>query len=239
MRQSQPLIILFISLFIFSSTYAQLGIIKDPDGFCNVRADASNQSKIEDTLTNGRFVFHLQDEEATKNNWLLVDYHKGKDHRTGYIHKSRIVFLKDLTAFKEITVKDTLLKLELNDMQITIKSGTFVKAGRKITDKTPTGEYRHIVSIDGKTPWGNDGRMPRTEYKSIQFKSGVQTLTFPGSSFNDLFEIGSLRGTSASLDKATGRIYIEAGNGDAAGSYIVVWVINNGKIEHREEFIPF
>jgi hypothetical protein len=236
MRKFLPLIILFISSLISFCTYAQLGIIKDPDGFCNVRADASNQSKIEDTLTNGRFVFAF--EEGSKNNWLLVDYHKGKEHETGYIHKSRVVFLKDLTAFKEITVKDTLLKLALNDMQITIRSGQFVKAGRKIIYKKPADEYPFINTIDGKMPWGNDGRMPLTEYKFIQFRSGAHTLTFPGSSFNDLFEV-SPRGILAGFDKTTGKIYIEAGNGDGAGSYLVVWVINNGKIEYREEFIPF
>ena len=235
MRKFLPCIIL---LFISFRSNAQLGIIKDPDGFCNVRADAGNQSKIEDTLTNGRFVFHLEDDEP-KNNWLLVDYHKGKQHNTGYIHKSRVVFLKDLTAFKETTVKDSLLKLELNDMQITIKSGQFVKTGRKIIYEKPAGEHPGIVSIDGKYVWGTDGGMPRSEYKFIQFKSGAHTLTFPRSSFNDLFEVNSLRGTSAWLDKGTGRVYIEAGNSDAAGSYIVVWVINNGKIEYREEFIPF
>lgn len=227
-----------ILLFFSFCANAQLGIIKDPDGFCNVRAEANAQSKIEDTLTNGRFIYHLPEDEI-KNNWLLVDYHKGKDHHTGYIHKSRIVYLKDLPAFKEIAVNDTLLKLELNEMQITIKSGTFVKAGRKITFKTPANESSFLVDIDGKMPWGTDGALPRTEYKSIQFKSGNNTLTFPKSSFNDLFEIGSLRGTSAYLDKTTGKIYIEAGNSDGAGSYIVAWVINNGKIEYREAFIPF
>jgi hypothetical protein len=236
MHKSLPFVLL---LFISFSTYAQLGIIKDPDGFCNVRADAGNQSKIEDTLTNGRFVYHLEDDEI-KNNWVLVDYHKGKDHHTGYIHKSRIVFLKDLTAFKEINVKDTLLTLQLNDMQITMKAGKFVRAGRNVRYQRYSSEEVYTIEvIDGKTPWGTDGRMPLTEYKSIQFKSGAHTLTFPRSSFNDLFEIGSLRGTSARLDKTTGKVYIEAGNGDAAGSYIVAWVINNGKIEYREEFIPF
>lgn len=234
MRKSLPVIIL---IFISISSNAQLGIIKDPDGFCNVRAEANTQSKIEDTLTNGRLVFSF--EEETKNNWLLVDYHKGKDHRSGYIHKSRVAILHSLTAFKEITAIDTLLKLELNKMQIIIKTGPFVKAGRKITYKTPADESPFLVAIDGKMPWGTDGALPRTEYKSIQFKSGNNTLAFPKSSFNDLFEIGSLHGTSAYVDKTTGKIYIEAGNSDGAGSYIVVWVINNGKIEYREGFIPF
>ena len=235
MRKLLPVIIL---IFISISSHAQLGIIKDPDGFCNVRAEANTQSKIEDTLTNGRFIYHLQDDE-TKNNWLLVDYHKGKEHRTGYIHKSRVAYLKDMTAFKEIAVNDTLLKLSLTDMQITIKSGAFVKAGRKINYKKPADESPFLIAIDGKTPWGTDGALPHTEYKFIQFKSGNNTLTFPKSSYNDLFEIGSLHGTSAYLDKTTGKIYIEAGNSDGAGSYVVAWVINNGKIEYREEFIPF
>jgi hypothetical protein len=234
MRMLLPCI---IQLFISFCANAQLGIIKDPDGFCNVRAEANTQSKIEDTLTNGRFIYHLQDDE--NKNWLLVDYRKGKDQRSGYIHKSRVVFIKDLTLFKNITANDTLHKAALNDMQITIKSGSFIKAGKKIIDKNPTGEYRDIASIDGKTTWGNDGRMPRTEYKSIQFKSGAQTLSFPKSSFNDLFEVSSFKHTTLGLDKTTGKVYIEAGNGDGAGSYEVVWVISNGKIEWREEFIPF
>jgi hypothetical protein len=236
MRKSLPIVIL---LFISFNVNAQLGIIKDPDGFCNVRAEANNQSKIEDTLTNGRFIYHLQDDE-TKNNWLLVDYHKGKDHHTGYIHKSRIVFIKDLTPFKTTIGKDTLFKGELNDMQITIKSGTFIKAGRKFTYvKYEDGGSQYVGEIDGKRPWGTDGPMPRTEYKSIQFKSGAQTLNFPKSSFNDLFEISALKYTTVCLDKTTGKVYVEAGNSDGAGSYEVVWVINNGKIEYREEFIPF
>ncbi|HEY8894662.1 MAG TPA: SH3 domain-containing protein [Niastella sp.] len=235
MRKSLPVIIL---LFISFYSNAQLGIIKDPDGYCNVRAEPNTQSKIEDTLTNGRFIYHLQDDE-TKNNWLLVDYHKGKDHRSGYIHRSRVVYIKDMIQFKKTTGNDTLIKGELNDMQITIRSGAFVKAGRKIPDKTPSGEYRTIVAIDGKEAWGNDTRMPVSEYKSIQFKSGAQTLNFPKSSFNDLFEVNSARYTSLAFDKTTGKVYIEAMNGDAAGSYDVVWVISNGKIEWREEFIPF
>jgi hypothetical protein len=234
MRILLPCIIL---LFISFCANAQLGIIKDPDGFCNVRAEPNTQSKIEDTLTNGRFIYHLQDDE-TKNNWLLVDYHKGKDQHSGYIHRSRVVFIKDLIPFKNITANDTLLKAKLNEMQVTIKAGSFIKAGRKINDKNPAGE--NFALIDGKTIWGTDGGIPRTEYKSIQFKSGAQTLNFPKSSYNDLFEVISVkRNTTLRFDKTTGKVYIEAGNSDGAGSYEVVWVINKGKIEWREAFIPF
>jgi hypothetical protein len=235
MRNSLPVVIL---LFISCCANAQLGIIKDADGFCNVRAEPNTQSKIEDTLTNGRFIYHLQNDE-TKNNWLLVDYHKGKDQCSGYIHRSRIVFIKDLTPFQKVLGSDSVLKAKLNDMWVTIKAGTFVKTGRKILDKTPSGEYRNIVAIDGKMPWGTDGRMPRSEYKSIQFKSGTHTLNFPKSNFNDLFEVSGVDNTIVGYDTTTGKVYIEAGNSDGAGSYEVVWIINNGEIEWREAFIPF
>jgi hypothetical protein len=235
MRKSLPVIIL---LFISFCANSQLGIIKDPDGFCNVRAEPNTQSKIEDTLTNGRFIYHLQDDE-TKNNWLLVDYHKGKDHRSGYIHKSRVVFIKDLSHFEKILVTDSTYKAKLNAMWVTIKARTFVKAGRKILDKTPLGEYRNIIAIDGKMPWGTDGRMPTSEYKMIAYGDGTQRLEFPVSSFNDLFEVNGVENTTVCYDTTTGKVYIEAMNGDGAGSYEVAWVINNGKIEWREEFIPF
>src|SRR5687767_15225410 len=108
MRKSLPSIFIFIVSFIsFQSLTAQLAIIKDPDGFCNIRKDASNQSAIEDTIANGRLVFAF--EESSKGNWLLVDYHKGKEHLSGFIHKSRVVFLKDMTPFKATVVNDTLL----------------------------------------------------------------------------------------------------------------------------------
>lgn len=236
MRILLPCIIL---LFISFCANAQLGIIKDPDGFCNVRAEPNTQSKIEDTLTNGRFIYHLQDDETKNKNWLLVDYHKGKDHLSGYVHRSRVVFIKDLALFQKVLGIDSAFKAKLNAMWVTIKSGTFVKAGRKILDKTPLGEYRNIIAIDGKVPWGTDGRMPRSEYKMIAFGDGIQRLEFPASSFNDLFEVNGVDNTIVGYDITTGKVYIEAGNSDGAGSYIVVWVINNGKIEWREEFIPF
>ncbi len=237
MRKILPAVFIFILSFIsFQSLTAQLAIIKDPDGFCNIRKDANNQSAIEDTIANGRLVFAF--EEGSKGNWLLVDYNKGKETLPGYIHKSRVVFLKDMTAFNEIVVNDTLLKLQLNEMQITIKAGSFVKAGRKLTYDKQSGAMTSVSLIDGKRPWGTDWNMPRNEYRSIQFRSGTKTLNFPKSSFTDLFE-PNLDLTSAFLDKTTGKIYLKAANSDAAGAYLVIWILNNGKIEHRETFIPF
>jgi hypothetical protein len=237
MRRSAPITLLFLLIFIsFQSTNAQPAIIKDADGYSNIRAEANIKSKILDTLSNGRLVYILPEE--TLSNWLHIDYHKGDQNHSGVIHDSRIVYLHSLTEFKATIVKDTLLKLQLKDMLITIKAGAFVKAGRKIIYAEPQGEYQQVKTIDGKYFWGTDGYLPRTEYRSIQFKSGVNTYTFPKPKFNDLFSV-DLKRTSASFDEATNTVYLFADNGDAAGSYTVIWVIKNGKIEGREIFIGF
>src|SRR5689334_23302151 len=135
MRKSLPVALIFILSFIYTlSINAQEpgpAVVKDPDGFVNIREGVTTQSKIIDTLSNGRLVYMLPEE--TNSNWISVDYNKGKEHRTGYVHKSRVVFLRDMTVFNENVVRDTLVQLELNDMLLTIISGKFIKAGRKIT----------------------------------------------------------------------------------------------------------
>lgn len=237
MRQSFPVTMLLILCFIYSqSINAQLAIIKDADGYSNIRKEANIKSKVQDTLANGRLVYILPEE--TLSNWLSIDYNKGDQSFSGVIHESRIVYLQSMTNFKAVTVNDTLLKLQLNDMSITIKAGNFVKEGKKIVYEKSEGGYLWVKSIDGKQLWGTDGYMPQNEYRSIQFKSGTNTFTFPKSKFNDLFSV-SLSRTRASFDEATNKIYLYADNGDAAGSYTVVWVINKGQIERREIFIGF
>jgi hypothetical protein len=232
MRKSLPgTFILLLSLISFQSINAQSGIIKDPDGFCNIRETPTAQSKVQDTLSNGRLVYMLP--EGPVSNWLSIDYNKGTQYRSGYVHRSRVVFLKDMSPFKATIENDTLLKMELNDMQITIKIGKFAKTGRKII----YNEDQVIETIDGKHTWGND-LMPTNEYKSIQFKSGIQTLTFPKTWFNDLFST-MLYHTSAYHDNTTNTVYILADNGDASLSYTCVWIIKSGQIVHREVFAPF
>jgi len=232
----QRAFILFLSLFIFKLTNAQLALIKDPDGFSNVRQSANSQSKVLDTLSNDRIVFVF--EEQAEGNWVPIDYKKGNQSFSGNIHKSRITFLNDLTKFKVVTLNDSLLKLRLDSTQITMSKRRFISKGRQIKYEKPKGEQQYVKFIDGKFPWGTDGNIPRTEYKQIQLKSSSLTLTFPAITLRDLFE-PNLDMTSAYIDKATNKIYIEAFNSDAAGGYVVVWTLKNGQIINRETFIPF
>jgi hypothetical protein len=229
-------LILLSTLLIFQKLNAQLALIKDPDGFCNIRESSSIQSTIRDTISNNCLVFVF--EEGAEGNWLLIDYKKKDQTLSGYVHKSRIVFLSALAKFNVSALRDSILKLNLNNMQVTIKTGKFTGTGRRITFEKGENGRKYVEGVDGKFPWGTDGNVPRYEYKLIQVKSGNHTFTLPKTRFNDLFE-PNLDMTTAYFDKATNTIYIEAMNSDAAGGYVSVWVLKNLKITQREIFIPF
>lgn len=240
-RSMQKLLILFITIFISGATGAQTALIRDTDGYCNIRESAGSQTKVVDTLHNDRIVFVFLD--AAEGDWLPVDYYKDNKSPSdqtlsGYIHKSRIVFLSDLAKFRELTLNDSTLKLRLDSFRVTMTVGGFERKGRRIQYARPQGEQRFVKAINDKFPWGTDGNIPRKEYKTIQFKSGNRVVRFPANTFKDLFE-PNLDMTMAYFDKASAKFYIEAFNSDGAGSYLVIWTLKDRQIIGRETFIPF
>lgn len=237
----QKLLTLILTVLFFKATNAQTALIKDPDGYCNVRQNANSKSKVIDTLLNDRIIFVFSD--AAEGEWLPVDYYKGNRNSSdqslsGFIHKSRITFLTDLTKFKEVTLNDSTLKLQLDSLQLTMTKVNFNRKGKQLKYDKPQGEQTFLKSIDNKFPWGTDGNIPKKEYKSVQFKTGSNSLNFPINMFKDLFE-PNLDMTMAYFDKATGKVYIEAINSDGAGGYVVIWTIKDKRIIGRVTFIPF
>lgn len=237
----QKLLTLILTVLLIKATYAQTALIKDPDGYCNVRQSASSKSKVIDTLHNDRIVFVFSD--AAEGDWFPVDYYKGNRNSSnqslsGYIHKSRITFLTSLTKFKQVILNNNTLKLQLDSFQLTMTQVSFNKKSRHLKYDKPQGEQTFVKSIDNKFPWGTDGNIPRKEYKSVHFKNADSTLNFPANTFKDLFE-PNLDMTMTYLDKRTGKFYIEAVNSDGAGGYVVIWTIKDRQIIGRETFIPF
>jgi hypothetical protein len=230
------IVFIVLSILIFYRGTAQIAIIKDPDGFSNVRQAAGVQAKLIDTLHNNNLVFVYA--EAAEGNWLPMDYKKGKKVLSGYVHKSRILLLNNLTKFALIHSNDSTLNLRHDNLRLVIQKGKFATKGRRVTYEKPQGGQQFLKSIDGKYPWGTDGNIPREQYKFIQFKSGSRTLNFPQNSFENLFE-PNLTMTTAYIDKSMGRVYLEAVNSDGAGGYCVVWTIKESKIISIDTFIPF
>jgi hypothetical protein len=160
---------------------------------------------------------------------LLANYRKKGEDQEGYIHSSRIQLIEGFPAFKIISQKDSQLTLKLDTISITIKTGVFVKGKRKLRyDSSGL-----LISIDKKFPWGSDGEVPITQYKSIHIKVGTKDYCMPLASYNDLFEATVFQ-TIAYMDKVSGKIYLIAFNSDGGGVYNVIWTILNGQIINRE-----
>jgi hypothetical protein len=229
-------LILFLAFFTSTVTYAQLAVIRDNDGFSNIRQEPNNDSEIIDTISNDRLVFCF--EEEAKGNWLPVDYNKDGKTQSGYIHKSRVVYLDSLDKFQVATINDSILTLQYKSLQVTMRIGKFNTKGRTIKYEKPESEQQYVKSIDGKFPWGTDGNIPRKEYKFIQLKSGKKLLTAKKTFYSNLFE-PNLDMTTAYINKLTNTLFIAAMNSDGAGGYVVVWIIKDELVINREIFRPF
>jgi len=92
----KALIILTIGLLmpILNFGQSELAMINDPDGFVNVRADKSADSEILFKIKETEFFLS----EPTADNWWKIDNFHTK---TGFVHKSRIQLIKDLTEEKK------------------------------------------------------------------------------------------------------------------------------------------
>jgi hypothetical protein len=219
---------------------AQTALIKDPDGYCNIRESASSKSKVIDTIHNERLVYVFSD--AAEGEWFPIDYHKtnlnSSDYTvSGYIHKSRITFISNFTKFNKVELNDSILKLRLDSFNLTLTKRSFNKKGRQLKYDKSQGEQIFVKSIDKKFPLGTDGNIPKKEYKAILLKIGKISWSFPSDTFKDLFE-PNFEMTMAYYNDTNSKIYIEATNSDGAGGYLVIWTIKEKQIIRRETFIP-
>jgi hypothetical protein len=216
----------FLLFLLFcNSAVAQFAIVRDKDGYCNVRVQPSTNSKVSDRLANNEVVYCFEKE----NNWWSVDYgDDGEKH--GYIYADRLQLLSELTALVPIDRKPTRLELRKDSLSITITTATFQKSKHKLHyfKDNPT----LIEKIDGKLTWGTDGELPKQEYRQIIVKAGATTLNLPANALKNLYN-PSLHDTEAFYNKDTDTLYIYAGNSDGAGAYEVLWIVRHGRYVKR------
>lgn len=222
-----------LCVLLLQTSFAQFAIVKDKDGYVNIRQEAGTSAAIKDTLSNGQIVYCFEPERE----WLPVDYKKKGKNWSGYIHQSRLVPVSSFDSFSVVKQHDSLLHLKRDNIEITIASAKFSKAGRRLQfKKFESGNF--LTGIDNKTAWGTDGNIPARSYRFIKIKSGGKEILISKQFLNDLFE-PNMHMTEAYLDRTTGNLYISALNSDGAGGYAVIWVVKDGKLVRRETFIPF
>ena len=236
--------LLILFLLLTTNAFAQgpfgdYAVVKDKDGYVNIRAKESVKSKIVGTLPNNTLVYGLFDttEDETGEeiffNWIAVD--------KGYVHQSRLKKISDFRAI-EVKVQGNSIIFDDKDVKVTITKQKFDKTKHKITKKEHDG-WTELI-IDGKAIYdidiygGNDDSLPEDHYKSITVTMKGKNVPIPKSAYDDLYQIFYFS-SSVYYDKEAEALYILAHNSENASAYEVCWQIVKGEYITRIIGQPF
>ena len=228
--------LLILFLLLSTNAFAQgpfgdYAVVKDKDGYVNIRAKENVKSKIVGTLPNNTLVYGFFDKEYNPTNWIEVD--------KGYVHQSRLKKISDFRAI-EVKVQGNSITIAGKGISVTLTKQPFDKTKHKITKKKHK-EYSEYI-IDGKRAQGLDGGLflPEDHYKSITVTINGKNVPIPKSAYDDLYEIGIWDTNNfAYYDKEDDILYIIAHNGSGANAYEVCWQIVKGEYKTRIIGEPF
>lgn len=221
----------FIVLFLLISdiVFAQeeaFAVINDKDGYVNVRKGKSAQSKVLKRLNNKTIVFVYNYDKATDGNWIYTD-------EEGYIYNDRVKWIHKFPIIAKGIAKGNSIVFEGKEIQVILTSGKFDKSKHSFEyfKDSPTG----IEVIDDELPYGTDGKMPTTEYRSIEVNIHGKRVSLPKDAYSDLYEPTFLTDhNSVYYDKESDILYIVANNNYAERPYKVCWQIEKGVYKGRK-----
>ena len=221
----------FIVLFLLISdiVFAQeeaFAVINDKDGYVNVRKGKSAQSKVLKRLNNKTIVFVYNYDKATDGNWIYTD-------EEGYIYNDRVKWIHKFPIIAKGIAKGNTIVFEGKEIQVVLTSGKFDKSKHSFEyfKDSPTG----IEVIDDELPYGTDGKMPTTEYRSIEVNIHGKRVSLPKDAYSDLYEPTFLTDhNSVYYDKESDILYIVANNNYADRPYKVCWQIERGVYKGRK-----
>ena len=228
---------LFILFFLLTTNafaqgpFGDYAVVKDKDGYVNIRAKENVKSKIVGTLPNNTLVYGFFDKEYNPTNWIEVD--------KGYVHQSRLKKISDFRAI-EGKVQGNSIIFDDKDIKVTITKQKFDKTKHKITKKDQ-GSYDQLI-IDGKEIYGieiygGDDSLPQDHYKSITVTMKGKNVPIPKSAYDDLYQIIYFS-ESIYYDEEAEALYIFAHNSEAGLSYQVCWQIVKDKYITRIIGLP-
>ncbi len=223
-------ILLFIMFFAFQNAFGQFGIIRNEDGFVNVRKSPEKSKNIKDTLYNGQIIFYYIE---PKGDWYEIDYEKDTLSLGGYVHKSGFKFLSEFDSIPvKLRTKDKVI-FQKDSIKVTLTKMPFIRRNNKL--EYGKGEQAWFLEkINGKEYWGSDGGIPTTQYAQVSIEWGDKKFDLPKESLENLYEPNfKYKYTAVYFDRKSNTIYINADNSDGAGGYSVLWIIENGKYKSR------
>ena len=216
---------LLISDIVFAQEEA-FAVINDKDGYVNVRKGKSAQSKVLKRLNNKTIVFVYNYDKATDGNWIYTD-------EEGYIYNDRVKWIHKFPIIAKGIAKGNTIVFEGKEIQVVLTSGKFDKSKHSFEyfKDSPTG----IEVIDDELPYGTDGKMPTTEYRSIEVNIHGKRVSLPKDAYSDLYEPTFLTDhNSVYYDKESDILYIVANNNYAERPYKVCWQIEKGVYKGRK-----
>ena len=226
----KQLFILFLLLSINAFAQGPLGdyaVVKDKDGYVNIRAKGNVKSQIVGTLKNNTLLYEFLDEEFNPSNWVHID--------SGYVHKSRLKKINEFLSIGEGKEKKTENSITLTEksISVTISTQKFDKTKHNITKKKH--KYYEELIIDGKRAQGTDTSfMPENHYKSIVVNINGKNVSIPKSAYDDLYQVWVYPyNNEVYYDKEDDVLYIFVRCGDGANAYKVCWQIVKGQYKTR------
>ena len=237
MKQLFILLLLLTTNAFAQGPFGDYAVVKDKDGYVNIRAKESVKSKIVGTLPNNTLVYGLfdttQDEtgEEIFFNWIAVD--------KGYVHKSRLKMIGEFPSIGKGKEQGNSITIAGKGISVTLTQQKFDKTKHKITKKKH--KYYEELIIDGKSAQGTDTSfIPEDHYKSIIVTINGKNVSIPKSAYDDLYEVAMYTDNNAVYyDKEEDTIYIIAHNGSGANAYEVCWQIVKGEYKTRIIGEPF
>ena len=231
--------LLILFLLLSTNAFAQgpfgdYAVVKDKDGYVNIRAKESVKSKIVGTLPANTLVnVYFWEDEPTPPNWIAVD--------KGYVHKSRLKKIYEFPSIGKGKEKETENSITIAEkgISVTISTQKFDKTKHKITKKKH--KYYEELIIDGKSTQGTDTSfIPENHYKSIVVNINGKNVSIPKSAYDDLYQVWVYPyNNKVYYDKEDDILYIIAHNGSGANAYEVCWQIVKGEYKTRIIGEPF
>ena len=234
--------LLILFLLLSTNAFAQgpfgdYAVVKDKDGYVNIRAKESVKSKIVGTLPNNTLVYGLFDTTHDETgeeiffNWIAVD--------KGYVHKSRLKMISEFPSIGKGKEQGNSITIAGKGISVTLTRQPFDKTKHKITKKKH--KYYEELIIDGKSAQGTDTSfIPEDHYKSIIVTINGKNVSIPKSAYDDLYQVAMYTENNAVYyDKEEDTIYIIAHNGSGANAYEVCWQIVKGEYKTRIIGQPF
>ena len=215
--------------------FGDYAVVKDKDGYVNIRAKENAKSQIVGTLPANTLVnVYFWEDEPTPPNWIAVD--------KGYVHKSRLKKVQDFPSIGRAKEQGNSITITGKGISVTLIKQPFDKTKHKITKKD-LGGYDQLI-IDGKEIYygiegygGDDDSLPEDHYKSITVTMKGKNVPIPKSAYDDLYEIFYLD-RFIYYDEEAEALYIYAFNGDASLAYQVCWQIVKGEYKTRIIGLP-